>query len=135
MSFSRDFNEFMRIMRFTSFMRYFYEFSCKTWVIEIIMSYELHEIFLEFWAKLELCDLWVVRWAIPMRRMSWVMSHEYFIELWATIAWVESLCIDLSLSVGCVDLAPRVSLDEIRKDSYWCSLTMYAKHRDRLRLR
>ena len=62
--------EFMRFIELKSF---------KVWCL---FSHEICG--LESW---ELCDLWVVRWAIPMRRMSWVMSYQYF-ELWVIITWV-----------------------------------------------
>ena len=84
----------------------FKNFHVKTWVIEILLRYELYEIFLEFSSK-----TWVMR---PLsREMSYsyetnVLSYEVWVMSMST--WVEILllCIVLSLSVEIVDIAPRV---------------------------
>ena len=71
----------------------------------------LYEIFLEFSSK-----TWVMRPLI--REMSYsyetiVLSYEYeYLSLEILL-----LCIKLSHSVEIVDIAPRVSLDGVRKDS------------------
>ena len=74
-----------------------YEFHEILWIFKQSMSYENYfkimsfEVWclfshIEFEGELSLWVMrpWVVRWAIPMRRMSWVMSY----ELWVMSTWV-----------------------------------------------
>ena len=126
MSFSRDFIELWVFMRF-------YEFSSKAWVYENLLRLWVlrcdayfHTLSLRVNYHHSLYDLWVMRWAIPMSWVWWVyefMSYELLLLL----------CIVFWVFRGIVDIEPRVSLDGIREGLlhkvYWCSLTMYAKHR------
>ena len=120
---------FKRFYEFMSFMR-FYEFSSKVWVYENLLRLWVlrcdayfHQLSLRVNYHHCLYDLWVVRWAIPMRRTSWVMSYELWV--WVLEFEILLLCIELSLFVEIVHIAPRVSLDGIRKDSYIKSIDVH----------
>ena len=118
--FQRDFIEFM------SFMRFLRVFNVKLEPLRFYWVMSFHEIFLEFSSK-----TWVMR---PLsREMSYshetnVLSYELWV-LWVMsynyLSWVTITMHCLSLSVGIVDIAPRVSLDGIRKDSYIKSIDVH----------